>query len=161
MNTIVKVAFLHLMLLASQAIYMFVSNTAHLKSRRFLYVVWLPFVVGLPAVMYYQCPDAYYFYEYAIVTCMIVAAIADAAVAAAMNREYLTDSTARRFQYSYLLICVLSAFCGGAGSWVRTVTVLLLIGTFCVLHFLKKHPASEFLRSIPLALLSTACAWLL
>ena len=161
MNTIVKVAFLHFMFLSSQAVYMYVSNTAQLKSRRLLYIIWMPFVIGLPAVLYYQYPDAYYLYEYAIVTCMITAAIADAACAAAMNREYLTDSTARRFLYSYLLICVLSAFLGGAGNWIKVITALLLIETFFVSHSLRKYPISEFLRSVPLALLSIVCALLL
>ena len=161
MNYLVKIAFLHLMLLASQAIYMYVSNTAQLISRRFQYIAWMPLVVGLPTILYSQSADSYYLYEYAVVICMITAAISDTVYAALTNREYLTDETVRRFRYSYFLICIVSVFSGGINIWIKAFVTLILAGTLYISHMVIRRPVAEFFKSIPLAMFSLACAWLL
>ena len=161
MITVPKIALLHLLLLASQAFYMYVSNKSQLKKGRYLFALAVPIAMGFPLILYSRSPDAYFLYEYAIVICMITAAIADATVAAARNREYLTDENTRRFHYSYFMICLMTVFFSGAGIMIGMTIALILAGLFCWSHFLKKHPAEELSKAIPLALFSVACSWAL
>ena len=157
---LIKIAVLHVALVAAQAIYMFVSNTAQMKSRIKLYVLSIPVVAAFAVVLYVQDKDAYTLYLYSLVMCMIIAAFADTVSSAAANREYLSDQTSRRFHYSYFIICLVMSLFGGVSPAVKGAAVLLLAGLFLYQHFLKGHPASEIARAVPLAVISIACAWL-
>lgn len=157
---LVKIAILHIALVASQAIYMYVSNTAQMKSRIKLYVLGIPVVAAVAVVMYVQDRDVYNFYLYSLVMCMIIAALADTISSAAANREYLSDQTARRFHYSYFMICLIMSVVGDVSLVVSGAAVLMLAGLFFYQHFLKGHPVSELARAVPLAVISVACAWL-
>ena len=75
MNT--KVAFLHLIILTSQAICMYLSNKAQMKNKWYLYLISLPVVLAYPVVLNAQNPDAYSIYEYTIVIYAITAFVVD------------------------------------------------------------------------------------
>ena len=157
---LVKIALLHIALIASQAAYMLVSNTAQMKSRIKAYILCIPVVVAFAIALYVQDKDAYFLYLYSLVMCMIIAALADTLSSAAANREYLSDQTVRRFHYSYFIICLAMSVIGDVGLVVSGAAVLMLAGLFFYQHFLKENPASELAKAVPLAVISIACAWL-
>lgn len=159
MNDTIKIAILHLSLLAVQGIYMYVSNKQQLKSKRYLYLLAIPFVVTLPVFLDMQSPHSYSIYEYSIVFCILTVAVVDASYAALTNKEYFTDMTIRRLQYSYFLICLMATVSGGISIWVKAVCLILLAGIFCWYCLMKKHSWLELIKAIPLALFSYACAW--
>lgn len=159
MDNTVKIVLLHLFLLAVQGFYMFVSNRQQLKDKRYLYPAAIPIVGAMPVLLHSQSPHVYSVYEYAIVICMITAAMADVSYVVLTNKEYLTDAAIRRFHYSYFLICLIAAFCGGIRIWVKAACILLLAGIICWSCLIKKHSRSEPIKAIPLALFSYACAW--
>lgn len=159
MNNTINTALLHLSMLATQAIFMYISNKQQLKAKRYLYLLALPFVAAFPVVLNLQDPHSCSIYEYSIVFCIITAATADTTYAAFTNKEYFTDKTIRRLQYSYFLICLMASFSGGISIWVKAVCTILLAGSFCWHCLMKKHSWLELIMAIPLALLSYACAW--
>lgn len=158
MSTI-NIALLHLWILASQAFYMYLSNKTHMKQHCFLYLVAIPIAIAFPVIISIRDPQAYSLYEYAVVFCMVFAAVADSSLAAAYNREYLTDGRCRSLIYTYFMICVFIAFSGSCGTTVRIVSLFLLAACFLVFSLVKKNSVFEILRGIPLALLSVACSW--
>ena len=156
---VTNIVLLHLLILASQAFYMYLSNKAQLKKLRYLYLIAIPIAAAYPVLLNYQDPLAYSLYEYAVVFCIFLAAAADSTMAAVFNREYLTDKTSRRLIYSYLLICMTAALAGSVGATVVIVTAFLLAGSFAVFCLVHKYPAAELIQSIPLALVSVLCSW--
>lgn len=156
---IVKIAILQAALVASQAIYMYVSSTEQFRKRRMLFLACIPFVAAFPVAVYAQDKEAYTLYLYSLVMCMVIAAFADVVCAAAVNREYLTDRTVRRFHYAYFLICIITSVFGHFSLVAKGAAVLVLACLFYYQHFMRRHPASEFLKAVPLAVVSLFCAW--
>ena len=146
-------------MLASQAFYMYLSNKAHLKAYRYLYLIAVPLVAAFPVILNSQDHNAYTLYEYSVVFCIVFAAIVDSSIAAAFNKEYMTESASRSLVYSYLLICVVTSFLGGAGITVRIIPAFLLASSVLVYTLVQKNAAIEFIKSFPLALLSIFCSW--
>ena len=159
MNTTVNILLLHIMMLATQAFYMYLSNKAQMKSKRYYYLMAIPFVAAFPAFLNDQDPHIYSIYEYAIVFCIFGAAITDVVIAALYNREYLTESTCRRLFYSYLMICTVVSFCGSIDFTVRIAMILILTGAILTFLSVKKLSVSEVLKAVPLATLSIICSW--
>lgn len=156
----VKIAVLQAALVASQAIYMYVSCTEQFMRRRGLFLLCIPYVIAFPLAIYARDTEAYTLYLYSLVMCMIIAAFADVFCAASANREYLTDRTARRFHYAYFIICITISVFGHFSLVAKGAAVILLAGIFCRQHFIRKYPASELLKAIPLAAISVLCAWI-
>ena len=159
MNTMLKIALLHLLLLGAQAFYVYYSNKAQMKNRRYLYILAAPLVAALPVLFYTQDPHAYYIYEYSIVICLLTAAVADVTYVTVTNKEYLTDAASRRFLYSYSLICLMASLSGEVSIWLRAVCVILIASITCRCCIVKKHSWSELIKAVPLALFSFICAW--
>ena len=155
----VKIAILQAALVASQAIYMYVSSTEQFRKRRMLFLICIPFVAAFPVAVYAQDKEAYTLYLYSLVMCMVIAAFADVICAAAANREYLTDQTVRRFHYAYFLICIITSVFGHFSLAAKGAAVLLLACVFYYQYFIKKNTASELLKAVPLAAISFFCAW--
>lgn len=153
-----NIILLHLWILASQVFYMYLSNKTQLKTHAYLYLIAIPIVAAFPVILNSQDPHAYSLYEYAIVFCIVFAAVIDSSLAAVRNREYMTDSS-RSFIYSYLLICTVIVFMGSTSITVRIVPAFLLLSSILLFCLAKKNPAAERIKSIPLALLSVLCSW--
>lgn len=156
----VKIAILQAALVASQAIYMYVSSTEQFIKRRMLFLICIPFVAAFPVAVHAQDQEAYTLYLYSLVMCMVIAAFADVICAAASNREYLTDQTVRRFHYAYFLICIITSVFGHFSLAAKGAAVLLLACVFYYQHFIKRHSAAELLKAVPLAAISFLCAWI-
>jgi hypothetical protein len=159
MNTNVKIALIQLIIFAAQAFYMNFSNKAQFKSRRYLYILALPYVIAFPILLNYQDTYSYSLYEYSILSCFFIAASADVTSAFFLNREYLTDSTIRRFHYAYFTICAAIVFSGDVSTIIRVFSLLILVALFALLCLAKKQSGLEFIKSIPLVIFSIACAW--
>lgn len=156
---LIKIALLHLWILAVQVFYIYLSNKDRLKNDRYLYLIAVPVAAAFPAIIGGQDIHAYSLYEYAVIFCMIFVAVVDASVAVVSNRQYLTDTEGMSLTLSYFLICAVSVFCGDVSMAVRLVTLFLLAGAFMVFCIMKKRSAAELLRSLPVAALSVACSW--
>lgn len=161
MNTSMKIALMHLIILGAQAFYMFLSNRKQMLRRRYLYLLAAMFVVAFPVIINKQNADAYALYEYAVVVCIIIVALVDSVEAAAKDKDYLTDERTLRLQYTYFFICLAVSFASGISSWVGAVTVLALIVSFSILHVTKKQSPIEIIKSLPLAAFSYACSYAL
>ena len=155
---VLKILLLHFILLASQAFYMYLSNKTQLKRNRNLYFIALLPVLALPVLYILRDPSAYPVYEYAVVFCMIAAALADTVYAAACNKEFFTDQTIRSLHYSYFVICMAVSFCRGTGMLIKAVTAAILAAVVCWSCVLKKHSPAEFAKAAALALCSFACS---
>lgn len=158
MNTSIKIALLHLIIFATQALYMYLSNKGQFMKKRNLYVPALPFVLAFPVILSSQSPDAYDLYEYAIVICIFISAVSDVTFAV-LDREYMTEVAFRRLLYAYFLICMAAAAGNGVSSWLRAIVVLALIGSFSVFNIRKKCSPAEIIKSLPLAISSYVCSW--
>ena len=156
---VLKIVLLHFILLASQAFYMYLSNRKQFRNKKYLYLAALLPVLALPAVFSLLDQTAYLIYEYAIVFCMITAAVADTSYAAARNKEFFTEPAIRCLHYSYFIICLAASFCKGTGVPVKVITSVILAGICFRQCIMKKYSPSEFVRAMPLALLSFACSW--
>ena len=159
MNDTIKIALLHLSLLATQGIHIYVSNKQQYKNKRHLFLLAIPLVAVLPVFLSKQSLHSYSIYEYSIVLCIMIAAIADTSYTALTNKEYFTDATIRRLHYSYFLICLMAAFSGEISIWVKAVCMILLAGVLCWSCLIKKHSYIELIKAIPLAFFSYTCAW--
>ena len=151
---------LHLWILAGQAFYMYLSNKNQLKNNRYLYLIAVPIAAAFPVIINSQNMQAYNMYEYAVVFCIIFAAIIDVSISALYDKEFLNDANGMSLTFSYLLICIATAFLGDISVTVRMVTAFLLAGTFLAFCFTKKHSFVELLKCIPIAALSVVCSWL-
>jgi len=137
---------------------MYLSNKTQLNKHRYLYLIAIPIIAAFPVIISSQDMQAYTLYEYAIVFCIIFAAIVDASLAAT-NREYLTDETCRSLIYTYFLLCMVITFWGNTGITVKMISAFLLGTSILVFTLVKKHSVIELVKSIPLALLSVFCSW--
>ena len=115
-------------------------------------------MAAFPVILNGQSAKGYNLYEYSIVICIIFAAIVDIAFAA-LDREYLNDSTSRSMVYTYLLICSAAVLYGGANIPVMIVIFFLLAASLVLFIFVRHNSISEFAKSIPLAAASVLCAW--
>ena len=161
MNTIFKIIFLHLLMLASQAFYMYLSNKTLMKKTRYMYFAAVPLVIAVPIILDLQNTYAYSLYEYSILFCILGAALADVICAAAHNKEYMTDETTRSFHYAFFLICFATACIGGTSMLIIIITVTALVTFMAFQIFIRKRSATEFIKSLPLAGCSLACSWAL
>jgi len=155
-----KIAILHLWILAVQVFYMYLSNKKQLKTNRYLYLIAVPIAAAFPVIISSQNIQAYNFYEYAVIFCIVFAAIVDASISALYNKEFLTDAAGMSLTLSYFLICTVTAFRGDISMAVRMVTLFLLAGAFLVCRFTKKHSFAELLKSILVAVISVICSWI-
>lgn len=158
--SITKIAILHLWILAVQVFYMYLSNKNQLKNNRYLYLIAVPIATAFPVIISSQNMQAYNFYEYAVIFCIVFAAIIDSSISALYNKEFLTDAAGMSLTLSYFLICTVTAFRGDISIAVRVVTLFLLAGAFLVCRFTKKHSFAELLKCIPVAVISVICSWL-
>lgn len=158
--SITKIAILHLWILAVQVFYMYLSNKNQLKNNRYLYLIAVPIATAFPVIISSQNMQAYNFYEYAVIFCIVFAAIIDSSISALYNKEFLTDAAGMSLTLSYFLICTVTAFRGDISIAVRMVTLFLLAGAFLVCRFTKKHSFAELLKCIPVAVISVICSWL-
>ena len=159
MNTTLSIVILHLIIFASQAFYMYFSSKAQMKSRRKLYLVALPYVIAFPLILNYQDPEAYTLYEYSIVFCIIFAAVTDVVYAAVRDKDLMTDSMIRSLHYSYFLICTAAVYSENVSILFRTVISLILLSLILLYILFRKQTIKEFVKAIPLSMLSIACAW--
>lgn len=159
MNDTIKIALLYLIILAAQAFYMYLSSKNLLKSNWYLYILAIPLVTAFPVIMYSQDKHAFNMYEYAVVICIITAAIADVVYAAGSNKDYMSGEAPVRFLYAYLMIVAVVALLSSASMPVKIISVLLLAAAVLVCTIMKKHPAKEVLKAPVLALFSVACSW--
>lgn len=159
MNETIKIVLLHLFILAIQALYMYLSNKPQLKSKRLLFLIAIPITAAFPAILNAQDHFSYSLYEYSIIFCILTGAVADVILAAGYNKEYLTDASGRRLLYSYLMICMASAFIGNAAASVRALSVIVFFAVLLVLCFKKKAPLAEPVKAVPLAAFALACSW--
>ena len=161
MNESIKIALLHIMLLGSQAIYMYITSKDQMKKRKVLYLAAIPFVAGFAVLLYRSDPKTYSLYEYSLVFCMIAAAIADSVCAAYLDRDYMQDSSIRRFCYTYFMIGIAAVCLGHVNILTVLAPAVVLACTFAVMVFVKDHPAKELLKALPLTVISVASAWIL
>lgn len=159
MSNNIKITLFHLSILAVQAIYMYISNKALLKEIRCLFVLAMPIIIAYPIILNNSDTYAYELYEYAIVFCVFMAAIADTVCAAMFNKEYLTKEKTSSFHYAYFLICAAAVCIGNAPDIARILTVSVLLGLLAFQVFVRKHSLSEFANSLPLTLFSVVCSW--
>ena len=155
-----KIAMLHLWILAVQVFYMYLSNKNQLKNNRYLYLIAVPIAVAFPVIISSQDMQTYYLYEYAVIFCIVFAAVVDSSIAALYNKEFFTDANVMSLALSYFLICAATAFRGDISIAVRMVSLFLLVGAFLVFRFTKKRSFGELLKSMPVAVLSIICSWL-
>lgn len=120
----------------------------------------VPIATAFPVIISSQNMQAYNFYEYAVIFCIVFAAIIDSSISALYNKEFLTDAAGMSLTLSYFLICTVTAFRGDISIAVRMVTLFLLAGAFLVCRFTKKHSFAELLKCIPVAVISVICSWL-
>lgn len=153
-----NIALLHLWILASQAFYMYLSNKDQLKKHRYLFLIAVPIVMAFPVLVNSMDQQAYLLYEYAVIFCIVFAAVTDVSLAA-FNKEYLSYETCRSLVYTYFLICIGVSFSGNISMAVKIVPVFLLVSSFLVFSIVKKHSVTALIKSIPLALLSVVCSW--
>ena len=155
-----KIAMLHLWILAVQVFYMYLSNKNQQKTNRYLYLIAAPIAVAFPVIISSQDMQTYNLYEYAVIFCIVFAAVVDSSIAALYNKEFFTDANGMSLALSYFLICAATAFWGDISIAVRMVTLFLLVGAFLVFRFTKKRSFGELLKSMPIAVLSIICSWL-
>ena len=160
MTTIIKIIILHLLLLATQALYMYLSNKALLMKNRYLYLLIMPVIILFPILLNHKAAYSYDLYEYAIVVCIITAAVADVSCAA-FNKEYMTEEKIRSLHYAYFLICTSAAFIGGAGNSITAICAAVLTALLLFQVSVRKHSAAEFVKSLPIAAFSLVCSWAL
>lgn len=153
-----NIALLHLWILAAQTFYMYLSNKTQMKKHRYLYLIAIPLITAFPVILSTQDLQAYTFYEYAVVFCIILTAVVDISLAA-FDKEYMTDQTGRSLTYSYLLITEVASFWGNTSITVRVIPAFLLAASILEFSLVKKNSAIELVKSIPLALLSVFCSW--
>ena len=159
MIDIIKIVLMHLFLLAAQAFYMLLSNKAMLKSYKYLYLIAIPVVTAFPAIIHHFCSDIYSVYEYAVVFCMITAAIVDVMFSGFFNRDYMTD--ARFFEYlcSFLMICTAAAWMTGtAVIFSFIITVILAVAAFAGFS-LHKFSLGGLLTAAAMSAFSVLCSW--
>ncbi len=160
MNTTIEIALLHLIILASQSFYMYLSSKSRMKKKWYMYILAIPFVMSFPAILYNQDQYAYSLYEYAVVICIITAAVADITYAAFRNKDYMTDESFCIFLYSYFLICATSAWSGKTQLLIRIITTIVLISAIVLCGFTGKHFMKWLFKAALLAILSIAVSWM-
>ena len=159
MKTIIGIAFLHLTILASQALYMYLSNIDQLKKRRYLYLVALPIVTAVPIAMNAENPSAYNLYEYAILFCFFAAAVLDVCIASGFDRSYMTDENIQSFHYSYFMICTAVVFIENLSIAFKGIFATVLIGLIVWLIVVKKNSIKSLTKAIPITIIALACSW--
>lgn len=157
--SILKLVLLHLCIFGAQVFYMFLTNKAHVKTRKILYLIAIPVVIVIPVILNSQDPWTCSLYEYSIVFCVFAAALVDVILAAGYNKAFISDSNCRSLIYTYIMICAAAAFIGNVSNLVKVAAAAILAVLFLVLVVLRKKYVMEFLKGIPLALISVLCAW--
>ena len=158
MNSI-NIALLFLIILAAQAFFMFLSSKNRMKSNWYLYILAIPLVTVFPVIMYSHDKYAFNLYQYAVVICIIAAAIMDIVYAARYDKDYMNGDTASGFLYAYLIIVTAIAWYGNDPLNVKIIAALLLAGSIAVCTFVKKHSMKELLKAPVLAVFSIFCSW--
>lgn len=158
MSDYIKIAALHLFMLAVQVFYMYLSSKDQLKEHRNLYILAIPVAMAVPVLAATQSGAAYSLYEYSIVFCMIFAACADSMIACFADADTMRDSW-RRYLCAYLAVCAVS-FCLGKAAAAGAVAAVLLLA-FAAFSFVRKSlSARDLLRAAVLAAASVACSWM-
>lgn len=159
MDNSIKTALLFLTILAAQAFYMYLSSKKQFKSRWYLYILAIPLVTVFSVIINSHDKYAFNLYEYAVVICILTAAVADVVYAARYNKDYIDGDTSSRFLYAYLMILTAAAWYGDVPLPVRIMSALLLAGSVVLCSFVKKHSLKEVLKAPVLALFSIVCSW--
>jgi hypothetical protein len=159
MLSAIKIALLHLCILAAQSFYMYLSSKAQMKRRIYLYLAAIPVVMCFPAIISSQDPAAQTVYEYALVFCIMTAAVVDVMISSYRNRDYMTEHSWFRYMCAYLLICTAVVWGGHIGIAVRLIVMVILIAAFVYGFITKRLTAKDILKSALLAAISLACSW--
>lgn len=157
--SVLKLVLLHLCIFGAQAFYMFLANKEQMKSKRILFLIAIPIVIAVPIILNSQDAWARNLYEYSIVFCVVVAALVDVVLAAGYNRTFITESNGRSLTCSYIIICAAAAYIGNVGNPLKVAVTAILAGTILILLAARKKHLLEFVKGIPLALISVLCAW--
>ena len=153
------IAFLHFTILASQALYMYLSNKDQMKKRRYMYLAALPIVLAVPIAMNMQNPAAYSLYEYSILFCFFTAAVADVCISTGFDKSYLTDENIQSLNCSYFMICAAVTYIENMSIAFKAVFSLILICVIAASFITKKNSVKGLLKAFPLTIFSIACAW--
>ena len=159
MISTIKIVVLHAFILAVQAFYMYISSKTQVKEHKYLYLIALPVVMCIPVLISRQSPAAYSLYEYALVFCIIFAAIADSTVASFTDKDIMTGSSWCKYLCSYLLICAVS-FLYGKAAVIPGVIAALIFAAFAVYCVIRKRLSLlDVLKAAVLAAASLVCSW--
>lgn len=159
MSDYIKIAALHLFILAVQVFYMYLSSRDQLKPHRNLFILAIPVAMAVPVLAASQSGAAYSLYEYSIVFCMIFAACADSMIACFADNDSMGGDSWRRYLCAYLAGCAVS-FCLGKAVAAGAVAAVLLLA-FAAFSVVRKNlSARDLLRSAVLAAVSVACSWM-
>lgn len=158
MNETVKIVLLHLLILATQALYMYLSNKSRFKQTRALFLIAVPLVSAFPALLNMREPYSCSLYEYSVIFCVFTAALADVILAAGYGREHITEVSGRRFMYAYLIICAASALIGSAGAGMVLLTAIVFAAVIFYQCFAMRHSVTELFNAIPLSAFSLVCS---
>ena len=159
MLSTIKIAALHVFILAVQAFYMYISSKTQVKEHKYLYLTAIPVVICIPLLISYQSEPAYTLYEYALVFCIIFAAIADSAVASFTDKDIMNGNSWCKYLCSYLMICAVSFLYGKASVIAGVMAAIICAGfaAYCVIR--KKLSLLDLLRAAVLAAVSLVCSW--
>lgn len=159
MTTTIQISLLNLSFVATQAFYMYLSCKNLMKTKLRMYYLAMPVVLIYAVALFKHDPAIYSLYEYAVIICIILVAIADVSYSTVMNRDYITDTKTYMLTITYIMICTAIAWLGNTGVIIRMSTTGTLIGiaVFCIC--LKKCKLSELLKAAAFAGLSVICSW--
>ena len=160
MSNTLKIVSMNLIILAAQAFYMYLSSKSQMKSKRYMYAAAALPVMAYPVILNNQNTFAYSLYLYAVITCIITAAVMDTAYAAAFNKNFMDDERFCGLLYTYLMICAVSGKIGKASPMLSVIVILMLVGAIVVCVTIYKHPLKELFKAAGLAAFSLICAWL-
>ena len=159
MLSTVKIAVLHAFILAVQTFYMFISSKTQVRDHKYLYFIAVPVVICIPVLLSSRSQAAYSLYEYALVFCIIFAAIADSAAASFTDIDIMTGSSWCKYLCSYLMICA-ATFLYRKAAVIPGVIAVIICAAFAACCVIKKRLSlSDFLRAAALAAASLICSW--
>lgn len=69
------------------------------------------------------------------------------------------EDNGRSLTCSYIIICAAAAYIGNVGNPLKVAVTAILAGTILILLAARKKHLLEFVKGIPLALISVLCAW--
>ena len=159
MLSTIKIALLHLVILAAQSFYMYLSSKSLMKSRRYLYLAAIPIVMIFPVILGSQDPAVQTLYEYSLVFCVMAAAVVDVMVSSYRNKDYMTENSWCKYMCAYFMICTAVAWYGHTGISLRLAATALLGASVVYGVIMKKLTTKYLLKAVLLAAVSLVCSW--